>query len=94
MRRGICSVLAIALISSALLYVRAEEPKATERPSATARQDNIAVSFSPGGGCTDAIVGELNKAQKIIKIQAYSFTSSPIAKAIVEAKKRGEQGCT
>jgi phosphatidylserine/phosphatidylglycerophosphate/cardiolipin synthase-like enzyme len=49
----------------------------------------IQVCFSPGGGCTNAIVGELNKAKKEILVQAYSFTSQPIAKALVEAHKRG-----
>jgi len=47
------------------------------------------VCFSPGGRCTEAIVGELNKAKKEILVQAYSFTSKPIAKALLEAHKRG-----
>jgi phosphatidylserine/phosphatidylglycerophosphate/cardiolipin synthase-like enzyme len=49
----------------------------------------VQVYFSPNGGCTDAIVGELNKASKEILVQAYSFTSQPIAKALVDAHKRG-----
>jgi phosphatidylserine/phosphatidylglycerophosphate/cardiolipin synthase-like enzyme len=47
------------------------------------------VYFSPHGGCTDAIVAELDKAKNEILVQAYSFTSQPIAKALVEAHKRG-----
>jgi phosphatidylserine/phosphatidylglycerophosphate/cardiolipin synthase-like enzyme len=47
------------------------------------------VYFSPKGGCTDAIVRELNKAKTTILIQAYSFTSTPIAKALLGAHKRG-----
>jgi len=49
----------------------------------------IQVYFSPHGGCTDSIVGELNKAKKEVFVQAYSFTSQPIAKALVDAHKRG-----
>ena len=49
----------------------------------------IEVHFSPQGGCTEAIVREIEAAQSGILIQAYSFTSAPIAKAIVEAHKRG-----
>jgi phosphatidylserine/phosphatidylglycerophosphate/cardiolipin synthase-like enzyme len=49
----------------------------------------VQVYFSPGGGCTDAIVGEVNKAKNEILVQAYSFTSQPIAKALVDAHKRG-----
>lgn len=47
------------------------------------------VYFSPNGGAQDAIVREIGKARSSIPIQAYSFTSAPIAKALIEAKKRG-----
>jgi phosphatidylserine/phosphatidylglycerophosphate/cardiolipin synthase-like enzyme len=47
------------------------------------------VYFSPRGGCTDAIVKEIGKAKSEILVQAYSFTSKPIAKALIEAKKAG-----
>ncbi len=45
--------------------------------------------FSPHGGATEAIVTEINNARSEILVQAYSFTSSPIAKALVDARKRG-----
>lgn len=47
------------------------------------------VYFSPMGGCTDAIVRELGKSKSEILVQAYSFTSKEIAKALVDAHKRG-----
>ncbi len=47
------------------------------------------VYFSPKGGATEAIIKELNKAQTTILVQAYSFTSAPIAKALLNAHKRG-----
>lgn len=47
------------------------------------------VYFSPHGGCTDAIVREISKAKSEILVQAYSFTSKEIAKALVDAHKRG-----
>ncbi len=46
------------------------------------------VYFSPHGGATDAIMRELNKAKSTVLVQAYSFTSSPIAKALLNAHKR------
>jgi phosphatidylserine/phosphatidylglycerophosphate/cardiolipin synthase-like enzyme len=49
----------------------------------------IEVRFSPKGGCTEAIVREIESARSSILIQAFSFTSVPIAKAVVEAYKRG-----
>lgn len=45
--------------------------------------------FSPNGGCTDAVVAALGEARKTVLVQAYSFTSAPIAKALAEARKRG-----
>ena len=55
--------------------------------SATAA--DIQVFFSPKGGCTEAVVANLNKATNTVLVQAYSFTSAPIAKALVDAEKRG-----
>src|ERR1039458_7392336 len=49
---------------------------------------NARVYFSPHGGCTEAIVREIGKAKSEILVQAYSFTSKDIAKALVDAKKR------
>ena len=62
---------------------------ASHRALAPAAAPKIEVFFSPRGGCTDAVVRELGKARKTVLMQAYSFTSAPIAKALVEAKRRG-----
>jgi len=59
------------------------EAARTERPT------RIEVFFSPNGGCTDAIVKALKRARTSVLIQAYYFTSAPIAKAVVDAHKRG-----
>ena len=48
----------------------------------------IQVYFSPHGGCTEAIIKEIDNAKSQILVQAYSFTSTPIAKALLEAYKR------
>jgi len=47
------------------------------------------IYFSPKGGCTEAIVNEISHAKSEIYVQAYSFTSVSIAKALVDAHKRG-----
>ncbi len=49
----------------------------------------IEVHFSPKGGCTEAIVAEIDAAKNTILVQAYSFTSKPIAEALVAAHNRG-----
>lgn len=53
------------------------------------RPASVSVAFSPGGGCTDLIVANIVRATQSIYVQAYSFTSAPIAKALVDAHKRG-----
>jgi len=47
------------------------------------------VFFSPKGGCTKAITEAIGQAKRSILVQAYSFTSYPIAEALIDAKKRG-----
>ncbi|MHB9072520.1 MAG: phospholipase D family nuclease [Desulfobaccales bacterium] len=56
---------------------------------ALAQTGSIRVYFSPNGGCTDAILEQINRAKTEILIQAYSFTSKPIAQALIQAQKRG-----
>lgn len=57
--------------------------------AALAQTGSIRVYFSPHGGCTDAIVKQIDQAKQEILIQAYSFTSKPIAQALIAAQKRG-----
>lgn len=49
----------------------------------------VAVYFSPHGGCTEAVVAEIDRAAQVIHVQAYSFTSRPIADALIRAHQRG-----
>ena len=54
-------------------------------------QPTHAVHFSPKGGCTDVVVAELKRARHEVVVLAYTFTSKPIAQALVDAKLRGVQ---
>lgn len=49
----------------------------------------IEVYFSPDDRTTEAIVREIDRSRTEILVQAYSFTSAPIAKALLNAHKRG-----
>ena len=71
--------LALAVLAAALVPV----PRA--QPDEPAWQ----VYFSPNHGATKAVVDALNSAKTTVRVQAYSFTSAPIAKALVEAHDRG-----
>jgi len=57
--------------------------------AAPAQAADVQVYFSPNGGCTAAIVREIAAAQSEIDFQAYSFTSSPISRALEAAEARG-----
>jgi phosphatidylserine/phosphatidylglycerophosphate/cardiolipin synthase-like enzyme len=49
----------------------------------------IQVYFSPKGGATEAVLNALDQATNSVFVQAYNFTSAPIAKALVDAHRRG-----
>jgi len=57
-------------------------------PESVPLKTTASVFFSPKGGCTTAIVNTINSARQEILVQAYSFTSQPIADALVNAYKR------
>lgn len=71
----------------AFLFVLALSLTAAE--SQTYKPESVQVYFSPNGGATEACIAAIRAAKKSIHVQAYSFTSAPIAGALVEAKKRG-----
>jgi len=48
----------------------------------------VSIYFSPLGGTEKAIVSALTAATTSILVQAYSFTSAPIAAALVAAARR------
>jgi phospholipase D len=49
----------------------------------------VRACFTPDSRCTEGIVKAIQNAHSSIYVQAYGFTSHPIAQALVEAKKRG-----
>ena len=55
----------------------------------TLQNTPVQVYFSPRGGAQDALVATIGQSKDSIFVQAYSFTSAPIAKALVDAAKRG-----
>jgi phosphatidylserine/phosphatidylglycerophosphate/cardiolipin synthase-like enzyme len=74
------------IIAAILLSLFFTSPSPADEFKATGTMEAY---FSPNGGATEAIVKALNSSISEILVQAYSFTSTPIAKALVEAHKRG-----
>jgi phosphatidylserine/phosphatidylglycerophosphate/cardiolipin synthase-like enzyme len=46
-------------------------------------------AFSPHQGATELVVKTINEAQASVRVAAYSFTSRPIAQALIDACNRG-----
>jgi len=70
----------LALLLLLLMLLAAPAVAAPEAPR---------ICFTPGSDCTAIVVSTIGHARRQILVQAYSFTSAPIAKALVEARKRG-----
>lgn len=64
---------------------RPEENHTYSLPAAGA----IEVAFSPDEGAEYLVVKVIDSAKSEIKILAYSFTSAPVVKALLRARKRG-----
>jgi phosphatidylserine/phosphatidylglycerophosphate/cardiolipin synthase-like enzyme len=50
---------------------------------------DVQVYFTPGDHCAEKIINEINHENNRILVQAYQFTAANIAKALVQAKRRG-----
>jgi len=72
-----------------LIGLGAREPKESGGGNGPAAiEDNIALFFSPDGGCADAIVKQLNSAKQSVHMEAYFFSSPKIANAVLAANRR------
>lgn len=104
MKKLVLSIVAILLFSSGFLLGCNHIDKTSITKNAEAKADlpadikhsnlvnatgTIEVAFSPDGTATETVIKAINEAKKSIKVQAYEFTSAPLAKALETAQKRG-----
>ncbi len=75
-------LLPLGLTLALLLTACGSVPSRVQAPSAQ-------VCFTPSENCAGQVVELLNGAQREILVQAYSFTSVPIAKGLTGAHRRG-----
>ena len=83
----------------ALLVLSACAPGETTRTAPPAREierearktpgTRISVYYSPDEKVVEAIVRQIGQAKKAVDVAMYTFTSEPLAKALVAAEKRG-----
>ena len=76
----------LILATVVLFFTDRNSPSA---PQTQAPAPSWQVYFSPRGGATTAIVQTIDKARSTVFVQAYPFTSEPIAQALVRAHRRG-----
>ena len=76
-----CLVFAVLFTAGNVWRINAAEASKTP--------PKIQVFFSPKGGCEAAVLKAINEAKKEVLVAAYSFTSRPIASALIAAHKRG-----
>ena len=78
--------LLLALASSFLLALPGQ---AQAESSALPAAGTIELAFTPWDDAEGAVLRVLQEARRAIYVQAYLLTSRPLAKALIEAKKRG-----
>ena len=76
------------LILSSLLFLNSCS-RSPDTISSDDGRTQMQVCFTPGEDCSTLLINQINAAQKSIEVQAYSFTSYKIAKALVKAAQRG-----
>jgi phosphatidylserine/phosphatidylglycerophosphate/cardiolipin synthase-like enzyme len=69
------------------LFPHLPEPDAGTTTSSTTGAWQL--HFSPRGGCEQMVVALIETAKKTIRVQAYGFTSIPIANALIVKKQMG-----
>jgi phosphatidylserine/phosphatidylglycerophosphate/cardiolipin synthase-like enzyme len=80
----------LAAAAAAFAYLFAVmHPRQSAGQTGNAPTADIRVFFSPHGGCTRELVSLINRAGKSVDVEAYSFTSRPIVKALIAAHQRG-----
>lgn len=80
-------IFALGVVLGALLATAL--PRARLLPSGAPPPDWASVCFTPPEDCTSRIEREIGAARQEVLVQAYGFTSRPIADALVAAHDRG-----
>ena len=77
----------IALLVVAVAAASAESDEASDKRFAAA--GTVEVAFTPGDAIDKLIIGAIDGAKQEVLVHAYSFTQRGIARALVNARRRG-----
>jgi phosphatidylserine/phosphatidylglycerophosphate/cardiolipin synthase-like enzyme len=90
---AVLASLTIAAFCCALpvaTYAKIPASDSNSKPTAFQSGASYQLCFVPdGASCQDLLVSAIDQTQSQLRVQAYSFTSAPIAAAIRRAKDRG-----
>ena len=76
-------VILVALLVGSIFGYEVASYRYAEQAALTSSNAVMQVRFSPGGHCTQFVKEAISRAQKTILVQAYAFTSLPIAEALL-----------
>ncbi len=85
----VVAVIASAGTAGAWGYYHGQSFGGHEAPVTVAGPAEVSVGFSPEGSGEALVLKTIASAQRAIRVSAYSFTSAPVVKALVAAKRRG-----
>lgn len=91
------AILAVALLAAIPTFAKQPKPTLIDELSQafqahTAKAPStglIETAFSPDAGSEELVLKVINASEHSIRLAAYSFTSPPVVKALLAAKKRG-----
>lgn len=84
------SFFTTGLLCSYLFLTNPNSPSYILEPSVNiTHEESLSVCFTPNESCLPKIVKEISNASSNILVLGYSFTSQPIALALIQAKQRG-----
>jgi len=74
------AIAASLLTAGGLMYVS---------PAAAAGHAEIEVAFSPDGGAERLVLRTIDRAQRSVRVMAYTFTSPAVVRSLLLAQRRG-----
>ena len=89
----LASAVVVAILAFATLGWHSRDARPTTQnsaiDSASGPTATVTTCFTPAQSCVGPIIEAINRAKAEIRVQAYGFTSQPIASALVTAHERG-----
>jgi phosphatidylserine/phosphatidylglycerophosphate/cardiolipin synthase-like enzyme len=89
MHKSLKYLLVAGLILLTVLTAQAFEGPFFSRGKSIAATGTVELAFTPEDAADKMVISAINRARREILVQAFSFTHSDIAKALIKAKKRG-----